>query len=115
MKTTVYYYVTPTDKKVVQEFINSLEKVQQAKVIRIIKTIEEYGLESIVPHIKKLTGTPLWEMRILGKDSIRIFYVTQTLESILVLHGFIKKKQKTDIREIAIALTRLKDSRKSAY
>lgn len=114
MKTTVYYYTTPTDKKVVQEFINSLEKAQQAKVIRIMKTIEEYGLESITPHIKKLTGTPLWEIRILGKDNIRIFYVTFTRESVLVLHGFLKKKQKTDMKEISIALGRLEESRKSA-
>ena len=41
-KTTVYYYVTATNKKVVQEFIDSLEKTQQAKVIRMIKTIGEY-------------------------------------------------------------------------
>lgn len=113
MKTTVYYYVTSTDKRVVQEFINSLENAQQTKVLRLIKTIEKYGLESVIPHIKKLTGTPLWEIRILGKDNIRIFYVVRTVESIIVLHGFIKKKQKTDVREISIALARLKEYRKS--
>lgn len=109
MKTAVYYYVSASGKKVVQEFIDSLEKTQQAKVIRIIKTITDYGLQSVIPHLKKLTGTPLWEIRILGKDNIRIFYIIRTEKSIVILHGFVKKKQKTDYKEISIAVDRLKE------
>jgi len=40
---------------------------------------------------------------------IRIFYLALSLESIIILHGFIKKKQKTDIKEISTALARLKE------
>lgn len=109
MKTTVFYYITASGRKVVQEFIDSLEKAQQVKVLRIINTIESYGLLSVIPHLKKISGTHLWEIRILGKDNIRIFYVTLSRESILILHGFIKKKQKTDTREILIALAQLKE------
>src|SRR3989339_310214 len=103
MKTSIHYYVTKTGKKGVQEFIDSLDKIQQAKIIRIINTIEIYGLRSVIPHLKKLVGTPLWEIRILGKDNIRIFYIAPTQDSIVILHGFIKKKQKTDSKEISIA------------
>ena len=66
----------------------------------------EHGINSIPQHIKKLTGTPLWEIRILGKDNIRIFYVLPQREVILVLHGFIKKTQKTNPKEINTALKR---------
>jgi len=65
-----------------------------------------YGLSSLLPHVKKLTGTPLWEIRILGKDSIRILYVLIQEENVLVLHGFIKKTQKTPTKEIELATNR---------
>jgi len=63
---------------------------------------------SVIPHIKKLTGTPLWEIRILGKDNIRIFYALMSKNGIIVLHGFIKKSLKTPSREIEVALHRYK-------
>ena len=68
-----------------------------------------YGLTSIIPHTKKLKGSPLWEIRIRGKDNIRILYVVHTENSIVVFHGFVKKTQKTSQKEIDIALERYKD------
>ena len=70
--------------------------------------IQEYGLSVAIPHIKKLTGTSLWEIRILGNDSIRLLYVVIDKDGILVLHGFIKKSQKTPYKEIDIATSRYK-------
>lgn len=72
--------------------------------------LQEYGLSAIIPNVKKLSGTPLWEIRILGQDNIRILYVTIEKNAILVLHGFIKKKQKTPPKEIKIALLRYKET-----
>lgn len=82
----------------------------KVKALRIFSNIEEYGLTFVIPHIKKLTGTPLWEIRILGEDSVRILYVTQKEKQILLLHAFIKKTNKTPTKELNIALIRLKDS-----
>jgi phage-related protein len=107
--TNIYYYLALSGKNVVREFILSLQKNQQAKVRRILQLINEYGLVTANPHIKKLIGTPFWEIRILGKDNIRIFYVAPDINSILVLHGFIKKTQKTPSKEIQIALNRYLD------
>lgn len=76
------------------------------KALRILSSIEEFGLTAAIPHIKKLTGTPLWEIRILGRDSIRILYVTRSQKQILLLHAFEKKTAKTPLKEIGIALTR---------
>ena len=60
-----------------------------------------------LPHIKKLTGTDLWELRILGADKIRIFYVALTGKTFLFLHGYKKQTDKTPPKEIKIALNRL--------
>lgn len=60
-------------------------------------------MESVLPHTKKLSGTPFWEIRVLGRDNIRVIYIVQTEKTVIVLHGFIKKKQKTPTKEILIA------------
>jgi phage-related protein len=110
--TKVIYYTTIQEENPVETFIDSLQKQQKAKIFRIIQYIELYGLQSALPHVKKLTGTALWEIRILGQDSIRVLYVVMKLNEILLVHGFIKKRQKTPQKEIEIALNRTKDWQK---
>lgn len=108
IKYQVIYYVDNKGKNPVSEFLDTLSSDQQSKILRILHNIEEYGLSSVIPHIKKLSGTSLWEIRILGHDNIRVIYVVPDRLKVLVLHGFIKKKQKTPPKEIKIALNRLK-------
>ncbi len=103
--TRIIYY-TDASSNPVKDFIDSLDNKQKAKIFRIFQYIEVYGLLSVLPHVKKLSGTDLWEIRILGKDNLRIIYVTITPESIVVLHGFIKKTQKTSSKDLSIALKR---------
>lgn len=107
--TKVIYYTTITEENPAMDFIRSLNERQQRKIIRILTNIEVYGLSIAIPHTKKLTGTPIWEIRILGQDNIRIFYVTVVENSILVLHGFLKKSQKTPSKEINTASNRLNE------
>jgi phage-related protein len=109
MLNKVYYYLSSTNSNPVKEFIDSLTEIQKAKVFRIFEIFQKYGMTSIIPHVKKLAGTPFWEIRILGKDNIRILYVIPTKECILVLHGFIKKKQKTPITDLSQAMKRYND------
>lgn len=104
--TTVNYY-HDNNHQYISEFLDKLNHQQQSKVIRLISTIEKYGLDSANPHLRKVLNTPLWEIRILGKDNIRIFYVSIIFNEIILLHGFIKKTQKTPPKEIQIALNRL--------
>src|SRR3990170_1596445 len=108
----VYYYISSLGDNPVKEFIDSLSEKQQVKVLRIFQYLKQFGFVSIIPHIKKLTGTNLYEIRILGKDNIRIIYIAYQDRSILVLHGFIKKTQKTTTKEISIAIARYEDWRK---
>lgn len=107
--TKVIYYTTTAEKSPAFDFIRSLNEKQQRKIIRLFTAIKTYGLISVIPHIKKLTGTPIWEIRILGQDNIRIFYATLVEDTMLVLHGFIKRSQVTPKREIEVALNRLEE------
>lgn len=108
-KGKVIYYISSTGENPVKDFLESLSKKQKAKIFRIFICIEMYGLQSILPHVKKLTGTSLWEIRILGQDNIRVLYITVERDVILALHAFIKKKQKTPAKDLEIALSRHKN------
>lgn len=107
--TKVIYYTITVEKSPFQDFLDSLTLKQQRKITRIISHIKSYGLTFAIPHTKKLTGTPLWEIRILGQDNMRIFYAALVSDSILLLHGFIKKTQQTPSKEINTAINRLNE------
>jgi phage-related protein len=101
-------YQTYSGESPVKDFIDNLELRTQAKVYATIELLKQFGISIGSPHVKKLTGTSLWELRILGSDNTRIFYIACTGKVFLLLHGFKKKKNKTDRREIKIAEERLK-------
>lgn len=108
-KWQIELYENARGEKPVEEFFDSLDKKANFKIARAFELLETFGLEGGYPHVKKLTGTDLWEYRILGSDSIRIFYVSMTGKIFLILHGFKKKKQKTPAKEIKIAEERLEE------
>ena len=58
-KTTIYYYLSSQGENPVKEFLDSLQESQQVKILRIFQHIEEHGLQAVLPHLKKVTGTPL--------------------------------------------------------
>lgn len=108
-KWQVIYYISPSGNNPIDDFLESLSENQQSKLIRIFHYIKEYGLQSVIPHIRKLSGTPFWEIRILGHDNIRTIYVVPKEQRVLILHGFIKKSPKTPTKEINIALNRFQE------
>ena len=108
----VIYYTTSSGENPTEKFLDSLQKQDKAKIIRILRYVEVYGLITVLPHVKKLSSTPLWEIKILGKANIRVVYVTLQEDSILLVHGFSKKKQKTPAKDIDLAINRMKDWQK---
>jgi len=107
-KWKIELYENDRGEKLVEKFFDSLDKKARLKIAHAFELLEVFGLEGGYPHVKKLTGTDLWEYRILGSDSIRIFYVSMTGKIFLILHGFKKKKQKTPTKEIKVAQERLR-------
>ena len=107
--TQILYFISSSGQNPVKDFIDSLEKPSQAKILRLFQTISLYGLPTVLPHIKKLTGTPLYELRILCKDNIRFIYFAPIKERIVILHGFTKTTNKTPLRELNTALKRFQE------
>ena len=102
----IIYYISTSGDNPVSDFLDTLEHSSQSKILRVLHNIQEYGLDSVIPHIRKLIGTPFWEIRILGKENIRVIYVVPVRFSVLVLHGFKKKTQKTPVKELETASKR---------
>lgn len=102
-KWSVIYFETTSGKSPVYEFIQSFEMKTRAKITSTIDLLIEHGVNLGLPYSKKLIGSYLWEIRILGTNNLRIFYVAIVNKQFLLLHGFKKKKQKTDKREIRLA------------
>lgn len=74
----ILLYSTPQGDKLINEFIKSLELKAQTKVYNALELLKSYGVSVGSSHIKKLKGTELWELRILGSESIRIIYIAIT-------------------------------------
>lgn len=105
----IEYYSTSSGKAPVQEFIEGLPDKPRAKVYNTLELLVEFGINLRLPHAKKVTGTPLWELRVLGEQSLRFFYIAKIGKVFLLLHGFVKKEQKTPRKEIKTAMERLRN------
>jgi len=105
-------YYTEKGKYPVLEFIQKQSPKEQAKVLREIDLLEEFGLSLGLPHIKKIQGhDDLWELRIKhSSNNFRIFYFCYTGGKFVLLHGIRKTSGKTPSRDIKTA-----DKRKQNY
>lgn len=85
----------------IEKFIESLETKTIAKTLRTIDLLEKFGNRLAMPHCKKVSGN-LFELRVTGQQEIRIFYCFHR-GIICLLHGFVKKSQRTPNKEIRLA------------
>lgn len=71
--------------------------------------MEVHGPNLGMPHTRAM-GDGLFEIRAKAEEGIgRAFYCTLVGRRIVILHGFIKKTDKTPQRELIIARNRLKE------
>ena len=96
--TAIAYYAI-AGKSPVADFIDSLGVRPKRKIFHLFRAIQTYGLIAVTAHIKKLAQTPFYELRILGVDNIRLFYVYHN-DTVLILHGCVKKTQKTSTKDL---------------
>ncbi len=95
------------DEKPVEEFIKSCEPQTISKISHHIDLLEKYGPFLGMPHSKRL-NSDLYELRIRGKQEIRITYIFKN-KNIYLLHAFKKQTQKTPRKEIDISLKRISE------
>jgi len=100
----VILFESKRGEKFVEEFVKSQDSHTIAKVSHAIDLLEKHGPFLGMPHSKKLTRK-LYELRIRGKQEVRIIYVFVE-EKIYLLHAFKKQAQKTPKKEIKIAENR---------
>ena len=93
-----------------ENWLNDIPKDIKARIINIIDLLIEYGPQNVrEPYVKHIRGK-LFEIRAKGKDGIaRVFYFTMTGQRIVLIHGFIKKTQKTPKKELETAILRMKE------
>ena len=107
-KLTVIFYKNSLGREPVREWLKELDKEDKRIIGEDIKAVE-FGWPLGLPLVRPL-GKGLWEVRsTLTTDKIaRVIFCIEDGNMIL-LHGFIKKTQKTPDSERELAIKRKKD------
>ena len=80
-----------------------------ARFVRYAERFEIFGPDLGMPHTRAM-GRGLFELRLRASEGIsRVFYGVVSGQRIVMLHVFIKKTQKTPVRELEIARKRMKE------
>jgi phage-related protein len=106
-KWKLIYWESERGKSPVYEFVEGLEEKQQSKIYNSLNLLEEYGTQIGSTHSKKLSDFDFWELRIIGSDNLRIFYIQTSKNSFLLLHAVKKKSQKTSRKDLKVTQNRL--------
>ena len=102
---SVAFFRTASGNEPVREWIKSLSREERRVIGEDIKTVQ-FGWPLGMPLVRKL-DKGLWEVRSRLRDRIaRVIFTTEEGRMIL-LHGFIKKSQKTPQEDLELARTRL--------
>lgn len=99
-KFIVEFYETENGNIPVEEFLKMLDVKMRAKLLGIIKILQEKGNRLREPYSKHLDDG-IFELRgKVGSDISRVLYFFYYNKKIILTNGFIKKTQKTPKNEI---------------
>ncbi len=99
---TIVYY-----SESVMQFVDTLPVSIRACYARITERMVVHGPNLGMPYTRAM-GEGLFEIRAHGREGIaRMFYCTAVERKIVMLHGFVKKTDKTPAKELKIATRRL--------
>ncbi len=101
------FYQTERGELPVKEFISQLETPTRSKIDSYFNLLASQGPWLKPPYAKKLQSG-LYELRISGKETVRILY-TMVNNEYYLLHVFKKQSQKTPQKELKTAIDRTKD------
>lgn len=100
----VRFFKTLQGHEPVREWLRELPAAERRAIGEDIRTVQ-LGWPLGMPLVRKLVPG-LWEVRVKLKDRIaRVLFTVEEGDAVL-LHGFIKKSQKTPATELATALER---------
>lgn len=81
------------------------ERIHFEKILSYLKALEVYGTRVGSPTVKHIKGD-IWELRPLDN---RIFFFYWQSNTFVLLHYFVKKTQKTPLKELEQAKRNLDD------
>jgi len=102
----VSFFRTGTGREPVREWLKSLLREDRRVIGENLKTVQ-FGWPLGMPLVRKL-GADLWEVRSRLPGGIARVLFTAGEGRMVLLHGFIKKSQKTPRDELKLAETRLR-------
>ena len=106
----VNFYATQQGNEPVREWLKSLSSLDRKRIGEDIKTVQ-FGWPLGMPLVKHL-DEGIWEVRVnLSKNIARVLFVLDK-SSMVLIHGFIKKQQKTLRSDLDLAKDRVKKLRR---
>ena len=109
---TVLFYRTLAGRDVIRKWLRSFDKPDRAILGYDLKRIQ-IGFPMGLPLCRSLGGG-LWEVRssLGGNREVRmIFFHDLQAKALVVVHGFLKKSQKTPKADLDLAYRRMKECR----
>lgn len=105
-KLTVRFFRTEQGNEPVREWLKDLPSAERKTVGDEIRAVQ-FGWPIGMPLVRKLKPG-LWEVRVrLDERIARVLFTVLDREAVL-LHGFIKKSQKTPAADLETAMARMK-------
>ena len=106
----VRFFRTETGVEPAREWLKSLSKDEKKLIGEDIKTVQ-YSWPMGMPLVKKLCKG-IWEIRSNLENKISRVLFTLLGNQIFLLHGFIKKTEKTPKDDLELAIKRMKQLKK---
>ena len=103
----VIFYRSESGIEPVREWLKALRKEDRKAVGEDIKTAQ-FGWPLGMPLVRKIEKD-LWEVRSNITDGIARTFFTVEKDTLVLLHGFVKKVQKTPLNELQTARRRLRN------
>lgn len=103
-----YFYCTKAGHEPVREWLRALSKNDKKILGEDIKTVQ-YGWPLGMPLVKNL-GDALWEVRSnLESNKVARILFGMHQNKMVLLHGFVKKTQKTPAKDLWLAKKRMNE------
>jgi phage-related protein len=106
-KIPAYFFCSLGGDEPVRDWLSKLDKTERQTIGEDIAYVQ-YKWPIGKPRVDHLRG-PIWEVRSkIGNRIARVLFAIEDAEMIL-LHGFVKKTQKTNPSDIELAIKRFKE------
>jgi phage-related protein len=103
--TPIVFFALDSGREPVRDWLKALDRDSKRAIGEDIKTLQ-FGWPIGMPLTRKMDDD-LWELRSKLKQGIARTFFTVYGNKIVLLHGFIKKSQKTPVKELSLAKRRL--------